>query len=114
MKTEKDILMYYQTTIRNVGLYTSVSLALLGYSRFYRGKSQMYNISFIILSLLLLFIAKVMCYMLIHDIKKMKKNLEDPIHLDKWVQIAYGVLCVDILVALFGIITLIRELRNSN
>ena len=40
METEKDLLMFYQTSLRNVGLFTSISLALLGYSRFYRGKNK--------------------------------------------------------------------------
>jgi hypothetical protein len=36
--TFKDTLMFYQTSLRNVGLYTSIALALLGVSRFYRGQ----------------------------------------------------------------------------
>ena len=54
METEKDILMFYQTSLRNVGLYTSISFALLASSRFYRGKNKMYNVLFIVLSLLVL------------------------------------------------------------
>ena len=42
-KSEKDVLMYYQTTLRNVGLTTAVSFAALGYSRFYREKSLLYS-----------------------------------------------------------------------
>jgi hypothetical protein len=30
----KDTLMFYQTSLRNVGLYTSISLALLGVTSF--------------------------------------------------------------------------------
>ena len=39
MDSEKDLLMYYQTSLRNVGLFTSVSLALLSVSRQYRKKT---------------------------------------------------------------------------
>ncbi len=42
LQSNKDILMYYQTTIRNVALTTTVSFAALGYSRFYRSKSSIY------------------------------------------------------------------------
>ena len=46
-----QIKMLYHTNIRNVALFTSVSLALLGYSRYYReSRFQIYNISFIIIS----------------------------------------------------------------
>ena len=37
---EKDILIYYHTGLRNVGLYTSLSLALLGYSRYFREQHE--------------------------------------------------------------------------
>ena len=40
MQSEKDILMFYQTSLRNVGLYMSISFALLASSRFYRGKNK--------------------------------------------------------------------------
>lgn len=40
MKTEKDLLMYYHTGLRSVGLYTSLSLALLGYSRYFREQHE--------------------------------------------------------------------------
>ena len=62
METEKDLLMYYHSSLRNVGLFTSVSLALLGYSRFYRGKIKTYNIAFIIISLLFLICALVIYF----------------------------------------------------
>ena len=51
--TEKDLIMMYHTTLRNMGLYTSLSMALLGYSRYYRGRGSMvYNVCFIIFSLI--------------------------------------------------------------
>ena len=58
METEKDILMYFHTTLRNMGLYTSLSFGALGYSRFYRGKSPTYNIYLIIVSLVFTFISQ--------------------------------------------------------
>lgn len=67
--TFKDNLMFYQTVLRNVGTYTSISLALLGYSRFYRGKGNtLYNLAFIMISMIMLFLA-------IHILHKLIKNL---------------------------------------
>jgi len=43
-KLEKEMTMYFQTSFRNVGLYTTVSLAMLGYSRYYRDKNAHYNV----------------------------------------------------------------------
>ena len=76
METEKDLLMFYQTSLRNVGLYTSVSLALLGYSRFYRGKNKIYNIVFILLSLAVLLCAIAICKYLVADLTKMQENVD--------------------------------------
>ena len=56
MDTEKDLLMFYQTSLRNVGLFTSVSLALLAVSRYYRGKTILFNSAYIVFSFLLYFL----------------------------------------------------------
>ena len=47
------LLMFYQTTFRNIALTTAVSFATLGYSRFYRDKSKLYTSSLVFVSLLL-------------------------------------------------------------
>ena len=65
---EKDFLMYFQTSIRNLGLYLSVSLAILAVSRAYRGKNRIYNVSFIVLSLIILYISVYNNYYLIFAI----------------------------------------------
>lgn len=70
METEKDILMFYHTTLRNVGLFTSLSFAALGYSRFYRGKSKMYNVALIIFSIVILWIAIYLTKYLIEDFER--------------------------------------------
>ena len=44
--------MYFQSSIRNVGLITTVSFVALGYSRYYRGKSQLYAVGICILILI--------------------------------------------------------------
>tara|TARA_B100001778_G_C18594922_1_gene634182 strand:- start:2060 stop:2455 length:396 start_codon:yes stop_codon:yes gene_type:complete len=55
---ERDLHLYFQTTIRNVALTTAVSIAVLGYSRYYRGKNYTtYNILLVLSSLILLSIS---------------------------------------------------------
>ena len=110
METEKDLLMFYHTSLRNVGLYTSVSLALLGYSRFYRGKSKIYNIVFILLSLAILLCAIAICKYLIADLTYMRENVETD-YLDKWIVIPRYILLVNTAVGLFGLATLLRETK---
>jgi len=90
--TFKDTLMFYQTSLRNVGLYTSISLALLSVSRFYRGKGEsMYNISFVILSMLTLLIAFSILQILIRNVTLFRDGLKDEPHkvmVNDWLSIS--------------------------
>lgn len=116
MKTERELYMFYQSALRNVAAFTSVSLGLLGYSRFYRDKNYIYNIGFIIISLLILLNGGIICLYLIKDIehydKKIKKESEKQ-YFEKWIKIPKIVLVIIVIIALFGLYTLKREFINS-
>jgi len=68
----RDLIMYYQTSIRNVALTTAVSFAALGYSRFYRGKSKMYTSGMVFVSLLIVVASFILNYHLYNSIQKYK------------------------------------------
>ena len=51
---EKDLLMYFHTSIRNVALTTAVSFAALGYARYYKNKSLLYAAGLTIVSFLII------------------------------------------------------------
>jgi len=68
----RDLIMYYQTSIRNVALTTAVSFAALGYSRFYRGKSKMYTSGMVFVSLLIIVASFILNYHLYNSIQKYK------------------------------------------
>ena len=113
-----QIQVLYHTNIRNVALFTSVSLGLLGYSRYYREKkSQIYNISFIIISLSFLLMSILLSFYLISDhskyiniLKKSKKYTKQEILLlEKWYIIPKIALAINSIIAGFGIYTLIRQ-----
>ena len=54
------VLQYYHTSIRNIGLYTSLAFAALVYSRFHRGKNIFLNIGLIVISLIFTIISIVL------------------------------------------------------
>ena len=111
--SKKDIFMYYHTAIRNVGLYTSVSVAMLGYSRFYRGKIKLYNIAFILISLSFLLFSMLINYHIIKTVNQMKTLLTDEdsvIKINHLTTLPYITIITNILVFFFGIYTLTREL----
>ena len=108
MKTEKDLLMFYQSTLRNAGLFTSISLAMLGYSRFYRGKNRLYNVSFIAISLIFLCVATYISHLLVADMNEVRTN--DMMLLKKWMPIPHFVMGVNSIVGVFGLYTLYTEI----
>ena len=61
--------MFYQTTLRNVGLYTTISFAALGYSRFYRDKSILYSSGLVVISIAFLAIAFILNLLLMKTIE---------------------------------------------
>ena len=109
METERDLLMFYQTTLRNVGLYTSLSFAALGYSRFYRGKSKLYNVALIIFSIVILWIAIYLTKYLIEDFERYQLKVKS-VEANKWLLLPKTVYYFNIGVGLLGVYTLFREI----
>ena len=107
---EKGILMYFHSALRNVGLFTSISIAMLGYSRFYREKSRLYNISFIVISMLFLIFSLIINYSIIQNTKTWQKTHKvDILEMYNLEQVPYFIIVTNIIVLLFGIMTLFRE-----
>lgn len=113
IETNKDILMFQQTTIRNVALTTAVSFAALGYSRFYRGKSLLYSGGLVFVSILLVLISltlNVTHYNIIVE----HNNLNEKLFAGKeFFPINYIFLIVNILTLFFALYTLYRLLTNN-
>lgn len=111
MKTEKDLLMYFQTALRNVGLYTSVSFASLGYSRYYRDKSSIYNLYLILVSLIFLLVSLFVCHYLLKDIKHFQKDVKSE-QINKWLVLPQSILYFNIGAFLLGMYTFYREIKK--
>ena len=105
--------MYYQTTLRNIGLYTSLSFAALAYSRIYRKKhNNVYNISLILVSLLFLIIAIMLNYNIHNFIIKDIVHKEPGKHpvLSQLKNVTYGIFLIHGILMTLGILTMIRSL----
>jgi len=73
----QTILMYYHTSLRNIGLYTSLSLATLAATRFHRDKSFMLNISLIVVSIVFNLISAAIGLYMLSDIRHMRANQDE-------------------------------------
>lgn len=111
--TFKDTLMFYQTSLRNVGLYTSISLALLGVSRFYRGKGDpVYNIAFILVSMATLMLAFSILQNLNRQVTMFGEKLKDVEQkkiIDEWLTISMTLQFVLVTISIFSMYTLYRQ-----
>lgn len=67
-KIDKKFDMYFHTALRNIGLYTSLSFAALAYSRVHRGKTPIYDMILIAISMVFLLLSFTMNYVLNSDV----------------------------------------------
>jgi len=102
---EKEMLMFYHTALRNVGLYTSVSFASLGYSRVYRHQNYFYNNILIMVSLIFVFIAFSINYILLNELYDYSSKNDDSA-LDKWIFIPEIIMIIELFLMILAIITL--------
>ena len=115
--TFKDSLMFYNTSFRNVGLYTSISVGLLGVSRFYRVKGNaLYNKAFILLSLIAILLAVVTLQNLIKQLTQFNSQLkgDEQKILEAWVSVSKGAQLLVYPILGFALFTLYRESVKSN
>lgn len=113
MDNEKDLLMFYQTSLRNVALFTSVSLALLAVSRYYRQKTIIFNSGYIVFSLLFLIAAILICLSLIQTIEKEKKEIKNLKYIQSMELIPKLTLGIDIALTIFIFLTLVKQLLKK-
>jgi len=112
MQTEKDHLMYFSTALRNIGLFTSISFAALGYSRYYRSKNAIHNIYLILVSLFFLLASIYIAYYLVQDIEQFNNDKTNKI-MEKWILLPKAIVIVNGGVFAIGAYTLIGELYRA-
>ena len=111
-ETFKDLIMYYQTSIRNVALTTAVSFAALGYSRFYRGKSKLYVVGMVFVSLLILTCSFLLNLFLYDDIQKYINNPKYKA-IEKWSNINKVFMVIHTFTIYFAIYTFYRVFTGN-
>ena len=104
--------MYFHTILRNIGLYTSLSFGSLAYSRFHRGKSAIYNIVLILITLAFLLLSFVLNYNLNKDVNThLEQNKENE---NKYLLISHIILGIHILLISLCITTLVWSFLYYN
>ena len=109
--------MHFHTSIRNVGLYLSVSLALLGASRHYRKgseRSRVKQLMFTLVSLAFTTNAFLVSKYLLHDHMSMLKNYskKETKHVNKWYVIPKILLGTSFLFICFSLYLSLNTIRK--
>ena len=113
LQSNKEILMYYQTTIRNVALTTAVSFAALAYSRFYRGKSVIYSSGLTFVSLLIIFASCIININLYNFINNHYKTDISLISANNHLVVNILFMISHAIIILFGLFTFYRLVTNN-
>ena len=112
-KSPKDLMMFYHTSIRNVGLFTSISLAILSYSRFYRGKSKLYSSGLVIISTILVLIS-LLINLKLYNLLIEHSKLEEFSYINDWIIINKIIFGINYSLILFSFYTFIRLFFNKS
>lgn len=76
METQKDLHMWFQSSLRNVGLFTSVSFGALAYARVHRNKRPMYNLFLILASITFMMVSLMINWYLIQNYEIYQKKIQ--------------------------------------
>lgn len=76
METQKDLHMWFHTSLRNVGLFTSISFGALAYSRVYREKRAFYNLFLILASIIFMMVSLMINWYLIKNYEAYQKKIQ--------------------------------------
>tara|TARA_B100000424_G_C22775126_1_gene417196 strand:+ start:422 stop:763 length:342 start_codon:yes stop_codon:yes gene_type:complete len=113
MNNEKDIMNYFHTSLRNCGLYTTLSLTLLSISRFYKFKvMKTQTLIFTLMTIITLVIGIVITFNLNNEFNQMKNNIENIKYIDKWVLIPKLVLLLQTCIAIISVIRVYNVMYN--
>jgi len=103
--------MYFHTTLRNIGLYTTLSYGSLAYSRVYRGTTPIYDIMLIVVSVSFLSIAFLLNYFLYQDMKAFVMSHKEGEELDRWIPISQAIFGIHTVLFLLGGLTFFRSVN---
>tara|TARA_B100000401_G_scaffold395485_2_gene304452 strand:- start:11719 stop:12120 length:402 start_codon:yes stop_codon:yes gene_type:complete len=93
-----QVIMFYHTVLRNMGLYTSIGVSILVFTRLFKDKNLYLNFLFMTLGLVFLSIGSYLSYYLIDELtsKKDRFNENAKEHLEQIIMLPYVVLLTQI------------------
>ena len=103
-----QLMSYYQSTIRNIGLYTSLSFGAIAFSRYHRDKIWSINMILLIIAIIFIINTIYIIYYLRNDVQKYI-NLEEFKTLKQWMIIPTIMEYVNYTLILVSLYILIKQ-----
>tara|TARA_Y100000992_G_C21005002_1_gene368341 strand:- start:68 stop:427 length:360 start_codon:yes stop_codon:yes gene_type:complete len=103
----KALKMLYHANLRNVGVFTSIALSILVYARYFKDKSKVSNVMFVLVGISFLSIATYLNFMLMDELNNTKKEEKSTgiIKLiDGMLVIPYFITIINLLILVFTIL----------
>ena len=100
----KALKMLYHANLRNVGVFTSIALSILVYARYFKDKSKISNIMFVLVGVSFLSIATYLNFMLINELKSAKKKEKNWTRVQKindMMRIPYFIYAINFFIIIF-------------
>lgn len=106
------VLTYYHTSTRNIGLYSSLALGALVYSRYHRGKTFLINIAMILISLIFSILSTIIGVYLLQDIQIIS-NDDASIKsvIDKWILIPNVMMMINVIIIISTLFVFFNQFR---
>ena len=112
-ENKKALKMLYHSNLINVGTFTSIALSLLVYARYFKDKSKVSNIMFVLVGVSFLSIATYLNYMLIDDLNNAKKieNNENTIKtINRMLSIPYFIVVMNFFIVFFTVLIKLEKI----
>jgi hypothetical protein len=103
MDEKYKINSYFQTTVRNVGIYTSISFASLGYFRAHRNKDKIINTMMILIGIMFTILALLFTTYLLDDINTITEDGVERDYINKWIIIPQIMYVLNIILLIISI-----------
>ena len=104
-----QLMTYFQSTIRNIGLYTSLSFGAIAFSRYHRDKIWSINVLLLIISIVFIINTIYIIHYLRNDVQKYI-NLEEFESLKRWMIIPNIMEYVNYTLILISLYILINQI----
>ena len=106
-ENNKALKMLYHANLRNVGVFTSIALSILVYARYFKDKSRISNIMFVLVGVSFLSIATYLNFMLLDELytaKKVEPSVEKSKLIDDMLLIPYFLVIINFLIMFFTLL----------